>query len=329
MKKLILLFKVSFACFPFLMIFFLCGCEKESEMTLGIAKSKYGGIPFYRSTTELYQYLASVDTLSSDELIAKEEAAQFCSFGRYADEIYNKIFTEDSTIGVDSLSIYVQTYYNYLKLTKESDTNYFFDTKLSTCPFKYAINKDRIMQIGDTIYKFFEQGYIYGSLDCLTQIKSVTERDFENLSVSDTGRFKVYKQTTSRSHIQYYEQAANTPTEKVETIVTLYNLSTNDYYKEYRMMAQTVGKHKVGLVWWKVARDLEESFQVEFYVNSEYHQVSFTFSKNNTKEIVFRVGPYTYLLLEPCTNDLPYTYFQSISGYSMTQYVSQTIQYQN
>lgn len=329
MKKKSLSFRLLLWLFATPFLLFFQACEKEDSLGFNTLKNETDQIPYFSSTRVLYQYLSRVDTMSLDNLIIAENATRFCSFGRYSEELYNYILMKDSTIGVSSLADYVQTNHNYLKLFAETDTDYVFDTKLSACPFKYAINRDRLMQIGDTIYKFFEKGHICGNSAYLRQIKSISDSDFASLSPSDTGQIKVYKQTSDRQNLQYFEQSANSNKEKIETIIALYNLSPNYHYKEYRLYVQSKGKRKIGWTWWNVSRDLENSLQVEYYVNDVHHSIYFYYRRNQTKKIQSQTSLYTYFLSDPCLNDLPHTYLQSISGYTKTQYVTQTIQYLN
>lgn len=290
--------------------FLLCSCEKEMNLKTSVKPSN-GTIPYYASMSDVYRAIESYD---EDSTIINPN---FLSFGQASDCLYYSIYdTADlSNFTLTDAELKVRQHGQYLELLEDQQGEYTFQPKLSNCIFRYVINTERLMRVGDTIYKFFDKGFASClARYCLDSLTAITDYQFDNFNDNDTiGGILIRKFAKGGGYLgDYLEYSKIQGKEKIETIIALMNSSRYAYYFDYELIVQTRGYQK-WLFWWKCKRNLSHDLTVEYYINNHFCSHYFTGSKNNTRYLSEDVGPYQFTYSGPTSY---YNYITSVYGFT-------------
>ncbi|MDD2277893.1 MAG: hypothetical protein PHF25_08380 [Candidatus Margulisbacteria bacterium] len=112
------------------------------------------------------EYNAAIDktiSFNHEELLAWEEQKGFTSYGRKCEEIYFSI-NFDEFNSIDEIQHEVSKHSEYLTLVKDENNEYILEHYLFNNPARYIINSDRIIQVGDNVYKVFENSYAFTNI---------------------------------------------------------------------------------------------------------------------------------------------------------------------
>jgi hypothetical protein len=146
----------------------------------------------FKTLEEYNEALNTVLSMSKDERKSYEESKGYISFGRKCDEFYDEI-DFDKFESLEEIKAFAASN-DFIVLYEDDDGEFILETMLSSKRDRYFINSDRLFQIGDHVYKVFEDGTASTHIDNLyklTQIESFSinaiPEDVEVL-VSNTSR---------------------------------------------------------------------------------------------------------------------------------------------
>lgn len=148
-------------------LFVECKKEKTKETRNATINTSVSMLKFATSE-ELFNYLKNVET--------NNEKSGFVSYGKKADDAYYSINPEEMFSNMDEVIDYVIQHRNLFQLILGSDGEYTVETKMYNHPFRNVANQDGIFQVGDTLYRILEGGYVYTSLDNEENLKQYVDK---------------------------------------------------------------------------------------------------------------------------------------------------------
>lgn len=172
---------LSFLLYSILCLFFAFSCSINENDELVKVKPKEGMLSF----KNIDEYKATVQKLSSlsvEELITYEKNNGYKSFGKKSERIYKNIDIENIS-SVDELKAYVEKNKDYLRLSKNEDGEYVYETVLDGNPFRYIINEDRLFIIGNSVYKVFEDGVVSTDIENIDKLQAAKSLSVSNMSI--------------------------------------------------------------------------------------------------------------------------------------------------
>ncbi|MGF1587170.1 MAG: hypothetical protein ACFCUM_17765, partial [Bacteroidales bacterium] len=122
---------------------------------------------------EYNEALNTVLSMSKDERKSYEESKGYISFGRKCDESYDEI-DFDEFESLEDIKAFAASN-DFIAVIEDYDGEIIFEKTLATNRNRYFINSDRLFQIGDLVYKAFEDGTAathISNIHKLAQIKS-------------------------------------------------------------------------------------------------------------------------------------------------------------
>ncbi len=126
----------------------------------------------FDSPKEYSATLEKVISMSLDELKTYEDSKGYKSFGRKCDELYASINFDDFE-SFEELKAFVESNSEYLKLVEDEEGELVLETTLSSSPYRYFTNNDKLFRIMDKVYKVFEDGVVATSFDNIEKLKSL------------------------------------------------------------------------------------------------------------------------------------------------------------
>ena len=159
----------------------LVGCKKEKaeETPNATIKASVGMLQF-QTSEDFYTYLENAK--------ANNEKDGCISYGKMADDAYYSINPEEMFSDMDEVIDYVLEHRDLFQLILGSDGEYTVETRMYDHPFRNVANTDGIFQVGDTLYKIIEDGYVYTSVDKMDCLKQYDGNNY----YQNTSDLKIY-----------------------------------------------------------------------------------------------------------------------------------------
>ena len=149
----------------------LVGCKKEKTEERPNASTKASvDMLQFQSSEDFFNYLEKAEV--------NNEKVGFISFGKMADDAYYSIVPEEMFSSMDEVIDYVLEHRDLFQLILGSDGEYTIETRMYDHPFRNVANTDGIFQVGDTLYKIIEDGYVYTSLDKMDCLKQYADNGY-------------------------------------------------------------------------------------------------------------------------------------------------------
>ena len=155
--------KLIYASF-ILALVFIYSCEQNpetlknitSEKTLEMAASE--DMFIFSNYNEYHTFLKKLNNFNEKELKAWEQKHNFTSLGKVCDEFYEKIKLEKFK-NRQEVEDFLQKNKKYLQINR-ANGEISVEPLLDDYTERYFINKDRMYQIGDKVYKLFPEGKV-------------------------------------------------------------------------------------------------------------------------------------------------------------------------
>ena len=149
----------------------LVGCKKEkTEETPNASNEASVGMLQFQTSEDFFNYLKNAE--------ANNEKDGFISFGKMTDDAYYSINPEEMFCSMEEVIDYVLEHRDLFQLILGSDGEYTIETRMYDHPFRNVANTDGIFQVGDTLYKIIEDGYVYTSLDKMDCLKQYADNGY-------------------------------------------------------------------------------------------------------------------------------------------------------
>lgn len=158
----------------FLLTFSLFSCTKEmleKESNLKNTNDIQETILNFKNETE---FQTTLETIISFSKIEREQWAKennFCSYAEIAENFYFMVNPEQFT-NENEVRTFVNEHQDYLQLNTRNGELY-LETPLIDNLEKYLVNKDRLYQIGDQVYKVFDGLKIHTNIQNIAEIKKI------------------------------------------------------------------------------------------------------------------------------------------------------------
>ncbi|MBN2521589.1 MAG: hypothetical protein JXB17_13840 [Bacteroidales bacterium] len=162
-----------FALLAIVLTFVINSCSKDDthEFNDGAVKSE---ILRFESIEEYNNTMNKVLLFNYDQLKAWEKSKGFKSFGRTCDELYSNINPENFK-SVEEVKTFVASNNEYLQLIEDVGGELTLETILYKSPNRYFINKDKMFQINETVYKIFDKGIASTKIDKINKLRTIDE----------------------------------------------------------------------------------------------------------------------------------------------------------
>ncbi len=175
---------------------------QEEEVT------EFGESPIlqFNSSDEFMAKAQKTISLTLEELRAEEEAEDYVSFGRIADEIYDE-FLEKNFTSREQIEAFVEKHSDYLQLIVGEDGEEDLVSRFYNNPFRYLMNKDRMFQLQGKVFKQFENGVASVSTQDVDELMKINAFSYE--SKNSNIEFIVDKSTTIQKTTYANKSAMN------------------------------------------------------------------------------------------------------------------------
>ena len=121
-------------------------------------------------------------SMTEQERLAWEQEQGFISFVTTSNEVYERIAEKE--LSIEQLKEEMLSLSEYLVLEQEESGNYVLLHALESTPKRFLVNKNRILQIGNTLYKVFEHNVVMADVQHRSTLESLTEKTYRN-AISD------------------------------------------------------------------------------------------------------------------------------------------------
>ncbi len=162
----------------------LNGCNEKEEMP--IQQLNDNKMLVFNSLQEMDTLIKKTSLMQLEELIAYEDAKGYKSFGRVCDEFYITIVPENFKSMEDILR-FAEENSKYLQIEIDEDG----ETSIMPTNFhsteKFIMNENKMYQIGNTVYRVFDNGVVSTSLENSQNLTDIKEENL--LSYQTDGRY--------------------------------------------------------------------------------------------------------------------------------------------
>lgn len=184
-----------------IILFTITSCQKEKiDKTTTFKNSNDEKFIKFNSSIDYNATLKKVLSFSDVERKKWEETLGFKSFATICNEFYFSINPEEFS-NIESLKNYVNINSEYLQLKQDETGDFTLEASLINDPIRYLLNRDRLFQIGDTVYKVLENSIIHSNIIYINKLKAINEGNFlnyiadenifiENQSLNEQGNLK-------------------------------------------------------------------------------------------------------------------------------------------
>ena len=161
----------------FVVIIAMSACKKDQSIPQDSKTDPSTKILTFKNMEEYQQTLKEFSSLTSDQRAAWEDAKEFKSFGRACDEVYKNAHPENFTSIAEFNDLVVKNS-DYLYLEKLANGELSLETVVSRSKDRYFLNKDKMYQIDQSVYKVLEQGVASTKVENIEKLKTVNEKNF-------------------------------------------------------------------------------------------------------------------------------------------------------
>lgn len=167
------------------MFFFSCS---EEDIISPQKNDKRLQIYKFKDTKEYNKTMEKVLSYSLEELIDWENSNGIASYGRICDEFYASIDFSQFKARQEIID-FVDLHSNYLQLEENENGELMLETKLCNNPNRYVINNQMMFQVGDSLFKVFENGISTSHVTNYEKLNKLDDRTF-NLKKSQVKTHK-------------------------------------------------------------------------------------------------------------------------------------------
>lgn len=119
----------------------------------------------------------TVNKYSIEQKVEWEKNRHFTSYGVQSDILCNKTDFESFST-VDQFKEFASTYSNFFEISTINGCELQLSPLLINIPYRYLINEEHLVQIGDTVYKVFKNFSVKAHINHLAQIRKITDEQF-------------------------------------------------------------------------------------------------------------------------------------------------------
>jgi hypothetical protein len=259
MKKYLFLLLVAVATI-------LASCSKNDHET---SSSLENNILYFETIEEFNSELEKVVKMNESEILEWEEEKGFKSFNQEAEDLYRNIDPQKFKSEYE-VKQFVEKNNKFLKLTVDPNGEYELDIQLNNTPLKYIANNDGLFQIGNSIYKVFNEGVV--SLD-EQRTDDLKNSDFASAILLSNHNMETIKEWSLKSiSNSCYGTTVRSDNDSERIRLTLSHIASEidntgvarvGYYYEIRPFHKFLG------IWYYAKRVISYDLNMEIIVNSQ------------------------------------------------------------
>lgn len=268
---------------PYLALFFLLvlSCSKSDLYTPNISSEDNDvSIPSFlkfSSLEELGNEKKQITNMTLEERKEYEELKGFISFGRKCDEIYFRIDPEKLK-SVDELYEYVKENSKYVLIERDKNGELENKTVCVNSQYYYIANEEGLFQVGDDIYKIFDDGLALTNKNNLTLLRNTQSNTLSSLADNElikllpneiTGEDNYYQKDSENNCGRYKTDTTYRDNER--TVMTISASSTFSQYKIGYAVDILIKPSKKTLgIWFNVRRTIDCLLLAQLdYINTD------------------------------------------------------------
>lgn len=160
------------------------GCNEKEEMP--IQQLNDNKMLVFNSPQEMDTLIKKTSHMQLEELIAYEDAKGYKSFGRLCEEFYSTIVPENFK-SMEEILRFVEENSNYLQIEVDEDGETSIMPKNFHSTEKFIMNENKMYQIGNRVYRVFDNGVVSTSLENSQNLTNIKEENI--LSYQSDGRY--------------------------------------------------------------------------------------------------------------------------------------------
>ena len=303
-----------------------CGCSCNNDGNQEEIKMRV-----FKNQDELIREIEKLLPLTHEELVIYETSIRFNSFGKLAEQVLLPITNDESFL--ENLTheqtvelVNANSEFLFIGRTAETDADgeseEFVDMRHSTTIFRYVMNRDRMFQVEDTLYRIFENGFVTCNVRYFNELVKLTDDDFLNLVDNDIFTVVRHFDTTRGNHGKKKEFEKTSGVEKVKVILECYESDRrmiNNQVTVKIAFAVTIKGFRRFIFWWPASRTLSHDISGAVSINNNAYYGSSKWSKTGyTDTGTMRIFNYS-------GNNNPSYFIHSANGYGKTQHVTYNI----
>ncbi|MBN1116431.1 MAG: hypothetical protein JXA77_04475 [Bacteroidales bacterium] len=175
--------------FPVIIVLSLISCNKDYSILdeSNSTNNNSNKLLKFETKEEFNEAISEIVELSLNDLISYENLNGIRSFGRLSEEFYSTIDFEKFH-SFEEIKSFVSCNSKYLQLNKDSNSEFELETKFYNRADRYMLNEDHMYQIGDSIFKVFDEGTIIADSKDIN-ISELNNNDVEHYKNNSLCRF--------------------------------------------------------------------------------------------------------------------------------------------
>ncbi|WP_416867425.1 MAG: hypothetical protein ACMVP2_08720 [Imperialibacter sp.] len=142
--------------------------------------------------TQSNEYLSK----TPEEIASIEMQKGFISFGRMADEVYERAVTR-SFNSIEEIELFAKENSDFVEILSDEAGEKSLERRLSDKRYRYFINTEKLFQIGETVYKVFPNKVVNAHISDIKKLKSISESDLEATNLKGISISTELRQKTS------------------------------------------------------------------------------------------------------------------------------------
>ncbi|MBR6131991.1 MAG: hypothetical protein IKQ20_09060 [Bacteroidales bacterium] len=252
----------------------ILSCHKEDVKPNTIFKNGLS-IRYFEDLQELQYELDNIANMDFDELVEYESNLNFNSYGKTAYLLVEEL-TGDTTILSEEMLAQIEQYYpQYFIITTECDENadIIVDIRYDNTPFTFIMNEDRMFQVGDSVYKVFDDCLVITDIANIEDLSSLDEDGLPEIEGNEDYLVLYYQEEEAKTnHGRYlYEEGVNGK-EKVKSWLVLTQLERHSVngcvIASYSLDLKIKGFRKFCGIFWPVKRTLSDNIYCGISINN-------------------------------------------------------------
>ncbi|PKL71053.1 MAG: hypothetical protein CVV29_12645 [Methanobacteriales archaeon HGW-Methanobacteriales-2] len=169
----------------FLFVLIISSCNKE-QLIEPNEEALCENMLYFDSYEEMNEELEKVIQMNQEARFEWEKSKGFTSIELEAERLYESI-DQEKFKSIDEVKSFVEQHRNLIKLGVDDNGEYEMDTKHCDMPERYFLNESRMYQVGDSVYKVFDNIKIVAGTQDADFLKSIDE----HILLDKNDKFKI------------------------------------------------------------------------------------------------------------------------------------------
>lgn len=265
----------------------IISCKKETA-ELKINSSKFTSLNVLKCSnySELFQKINLVQRMTSAEFEIFQKNNHYTSFGKKCDEIYSSF--NPKTASKEDFENFLKNNKKYINLITREDGDKYLETQLSNNPIRYLLNSNRMIIVGERVYKYFNEGLLSSDVSNFDNIINIEYEDAKCI-INPNYCFVNYSDEFANKDLAHdcgtYSEDRNTVGNDRTFIQVGINFieKIDDNHYLYAIYGQIRPYHQVLGIWYYCSRTLSGNFgfNLDYKQNNIWCRLPYSFAIPN------------------------------------------------